>query len=380
MNIKHNPPLPVQFLRSGFTLQDLEDQFDVAHRRHNQLPNLVTLKYDIKANFRHEIVRQCRGIILDESNNWNVVAYPFDKFFNHDEPLAAKIDWPSARVLEKLDGSLMIMYYYGGVWRAATSGMPDAAGQPSPIHNKTFAELFWETFAAKGYRLPDNYCTNITYMFEFTSPYNHIVVPHQECNLRLIGVRQRDTGVEYRSTTQNYEMVNEYGLRSLPSTLASLAMMDPLYQEGYVVVDRHFNRVKIKHPGYVVLHQMRSSMSIRNAVRIIQAGKPDDIPKLVATFPQWSAMFTVLQYRLNKVCEDIQANWDLLQHLDERKDFALAACATKHSAILFMMLDKKVTTPREGLKQLNVDHVMELMEVDKMKLPGAFAMPQEEIA
>lgn len=65
----------------------------------------VLLKYSqIKSDFSQPIVQECRGIILDSNNG--IVCWPFDKFFNYGECYAAKIDWSSAKVQEKIDGCL----------------------------------------------------------------------------------------------------------------------------------------------------------------------------------------------------------------------------------------------------------------------------------
>lgn len=48
-------------------------------------------------------VQECRGLIL-ENDTWNVLSMAFEKFFNSEEGNAAKIDWNTAHVLEKLDG------------------------------------------------------------------------------------------------------------------------------------------------------------------------------------------------------------------------------------------------------------------------------------
>ena len=51
-------------------------------------------------------VQECRGLIL-ENGTWNVLSMAFEKFFNSEEANAAKIDWNTAHVLEKLDGTLV---------------------------------------------------------------------------------------------------------------------------------------------------------------------------------------------------------------------------------------------------------------------------------
>lgn len=64
----------------------------------------VLLKYNqIESDFANEEVRDCRGLIL-EMGSWKVLSLGFFKFFNAAEGHAAKIDWSTAHVLEKLDG------------------------------------------------------------------------------------------------------------------------------------------------------------------------------------------------------------------------------------------------------------------------------------
>ena len=62
--------------------------------------DLVLLKYNqIAADWTKTALYDCRGIILDKSNNWEIVAYPYTKFFNLGEGYASKIDWNTAKVL-----------------------------------------------------------------------------------------------------------------------------------------------------------------------------------------------------------------------------------------------------------------------------------------
>src|SRR5688572_22229350 len=102
----------------------------------------------------HEpVVQECRGLIVDEAEAWRVVCRAYDKFFNVGEPNAAAIDWATARVYDKLDGSLMTLYGYRGKWHVASSGLPDAAGV---AHDSgvTFADLFRRMWSQLGYRWP----------------------------------------------------------------------------------------------------------------------------------------------------------------------------------------------------------------------------------
>src|SRR5689334_13224443 len=102
----------VRFLRLH-GLPELCERYKITARRHGYYPGLVQLKYSqIESPMGERIVQECRGLILDEGHDWKVIAFPYTKFFNHGEGHAAPIDWGTAKVYEKLDGSLMTLYSY----------------------------------------------------------------------------------------------------------------------------------------------------------------------------------------------------------------------------------------------------------------------------
>ena len=114
-----------EFLRTGGTLDALAAQHAIKAVRHPAFPSLVLLKYNqIASDMSVPLVQECRGIILDEADGWRVVSRAYGKFFNYGEPGAAEIDWATARVQEKVDGSLCTVYEYAGNWHVATTGSP----------------------------------------------------------------------------------------------------------------------------------------------------------------------------------------------------------------------------------------------------------------
>ena len=153
-------------------------------------------------------VCECRGLVLDEADDFAVLAFPFAKFFNlcerHAASTRAALDWPTARVYEKIDGSLLTLYFRrrhaagggggggGGRWLVASSKLPTAAGLlPGAEAGRSFAAEFWAAFAEAGMCLPS--CTGCCYMFELTTPSHTIVVPHRRRRLRCLGARDLRT-------------------------------------------------------------------------------------------------------------------------------------------------------------------------------------------
>ena len=84
------------------SLEEVVTKYDLVLTREN---NLVCLNYNMIASEKDvEEVKECRGLILDEANDYSVVAYPFRRFFNHGEGCVDCVDFSTASIQEKLDG------------------------------------------------------------------------------------------------------------------------------------------------------------------------------------------------------------------------------------------------------------------------------------
>jgi len=343
------------FLRSGGSLADLASRFAIKASRSQVNPSLVLLKYNqIDSPMAEPIVQECRGLILDEADNWRVVSQSFCKFFNAEEGHAAKIDWSTATVQEKLDGSLCVLYHYADRWQVQTSGHPDAAGQVGG-ESFTFAELFWQTFKDHGWILPTD--KDLCVSFELMSKWNRIVVMHAEPKLRMIGIRNRVTGRELplSALAHMYEPVRAFPLQSLSDVVATFRVMEPLKQEGYVIVDANFQRIKVKHPGYVAIHHLKDGCSRRRLVEIVQAG---EVGEFLSYFPEWEKEFTQIQDGIHTLAIALETEYERIKDAPTQKDFALDAVKTKCSAALFMLRAGKVATIREYINKMRPDHLL----------------------
>lgn len=350
------------FLRTGGTIQELADKYAIKTSRHAKYANLVLFKYNqIESPFSEAIVRECRGIILDELNNWEIVSRPFDKFFNHGEGHAAPIDWSTAKVQEKVDGSLATLYHYDGRWHIATSGTPDAGGLVNDF-GFSFAELFWKTFdaVASTHELDSDLC----YIFELTSQYNKVVVRHSKPGLTLLGARNVKTQQELSAQEAsgfflNVPVVKSYSLSSFDEIVATFPSIDPMSQEGYVVVDAAFNRVKVKSPAYVALHHMKDSLGSQKALVIVALN--GEIDEVVAHFPEYAENLQMAKLKIDSLVSELEAAYEKIKDIPVQKDFALEATKTKCSSALFSMRSGKATDFRSYLRDMNIQSVLTLL-------------------
>jgi hypothetical protein len=351
------------FFRDGGTYEDLRDQYAIGMRRHGAYPNLALLKYNqIESPFAKQIVCECRGIVLDESRNWEVVSRGFDKFFNHGEGHAAPIDWSTASVQEKVDGSLCVLYHYADAWHVATTGTPDACGDVNGF-GITFAEYFWQTARDAGLTLPDEAWSNYCFMLELAGPINRIVVRHEKPTLTVLGGRNRVTGIECRAhdaaAILSIKPVLNFPLQSVDDIVSSFDNMSPLSQEGYVVVDSAFRRIKVKHPGYVALHHAKDGMSKKTIVEIVRSGESSEV---LTAFPELAPMVDDVRASFGAVVREIESDYARLRDIPEQKAFAAETLKTSCSGALFALRAKKTTSVRQWLRDARIDTVVDLLE------------------
>ena len=343
------------------------DQFAIKTTRHKKYPNLVLFKYSqVDSPMKEPIVQECRGIILDENDNWKIVSRGFNKFFNHGEHLAAPIDWESAVVQEKEDGSFCCLYYYNNEWQVQTSGTPDASGQVGDTEF-TFAELFWKVFEEKEYKLPTEDLIGCCFVFELMTKHNKVIVRHEENDLKLIGARslnlEQETPIWDEIVANvwellNWEIVKSYPLKSIKEMEDSFPAMDPFKQEGYVVVDKDFNRVKVKNPKYVAIHHLKEGNSLARLVALVQNG---EYGEFVSYFPEWFDDIQNIEAELIGLINDLSWKYEEIKHIESQKEFALEAVKTKCSSALFCVRSGRNPSIKDYINKMAPDKVIDML-------------------
>ena len=153
------------------------------------------LKYNmINSDMSLEIVRDCRGLIIDKLT-LDPVALSFRKFSNVQEPIHDDIDWNSAEVQEKIDGSKLLLFWnnYNSEWQLATSGMLDAYQANVNDLGTTFGSLFDKAVDGLIENLYTHLNKNYCYTFELVSPESRIVIQYNKTDIYFIGVRNMET-------------------------------------------------------------------------------------------------------------------------------------------------------------------------------------------
>ena len=294
--------------------------------------DFILLKYNqIKSDMTLEIVRECRGIILDEKNDFTPVCVPFFKFGNYGESYVPILYWKTARIQEKLDGSLIKLWSYNNKWHISSNGEIDArnAHLHSALLKRNISvslyDLFIEAWEKTGVKI-EKLDQNCTYMFELTSPHNRVVVKHKDTKIHHIGTRNIHTLYECDMDI-GVSRPTEYKFDTLESCIENARLLS-YDHEGYVVVDKFFNRTKVKSPLYVNLSHISQGVTTHgNIVEIIQKNEQDEFVD-----------------NQSRIFEEIK-----IQTFATRKDLASVVTKTDCPGCIFALLDGKVSTAHEWL-------------------------------
>lgn len=280
-----------------------------------------------------EITLQCRGLVtMDETGE--VVARPFKKFFNMEEGKHTPTE--KYDVYMKMDGSLIIAFYFQGGWIFASRGSftSDQARSASKLFHREYGSELMNV--------------DTTYLLEYTSPWNRIVVDYGDSEqLTLLGGIRTEEEVEapwwhlgavaYLNgipLVQKFDTIEDY-------TELKQKIYDD--EEGYVVRFSNGDRMKIKGEEYIRLHKIMTEISTKSVWECLSQG--DDIYKLLEDVPdeffdKIDEYVEELKSEYLKIEAKAKARYNQYKHLD-RKEYAENVKWNKYSSVLFSMYNGK---------------------------------------
>ena len=337
--------------------------------------DLAIFNYAHTCDFASPLVQEARGIIIN-IKTLEVVCWPFRKFGNYGESYADEIDWESARVLEKVDGSIVKLWYdeAGERWQFSTNATirAEKASVDSAPYPLTFGDVI-----AKAKNLGDIHFDRLdktkTYIFELVSPLTKIVIDYGETSLYHIGTRSNITGEEFQDDI-GIKKPKSYQLTDLNSCISAVMEMnrasEDIEEEGFVVVDKFFRRIKIKSPDYLVRNKIlqTSVISKQECVEMLLTNSPrikiltEARPNLVPYFKYYDYKLSELKCSANKIAALAKGLYK--EYDGDRAAVAKIILRHKLSAIGFMALDREGTGeklllsyPLEKLLKLIEDYI-----------------------
>lgn len=220
----------------------------------------------------------CRGLVVDDETG-RIVAWPFPKFFNTSEhdlgyDYAPPLPDEPFEIFDKEDGSLGIVFHYGGRWHVASKG--------SFISEQArWAQRWLDDAIDVGPLLLQ---PGLTYLAEIVYPENRIVVNNGgERTLILLAVYGPDgTELPLADCARHWWAFGAPIARSwnaLPlAELARLAQANEKLDgstatgsdaEGWVIRYASGQRAKVKFAEYMRLHKVLTGVNARDIWRAL---------------------------------------------------------------------------------------------------------------
>jgi hypothetical protein len=179
------------------------------------------------------ISKESRGIILYKNEDkWEIACRPFDNFITENGD-HRDFDWASARIFEKIDGSLVKLWYHNDKWHVSSN---------AAIKN-TKKDFVWVT--EELLKIADHFEKDRTHMFE--------LLYRNRPSIIYLASRNNETGEMYYDKLDfkkfgiwsRWEYFN-VGNMDYQSVREFVDEMGP-HREGVVCVDKHGNQLKIKN-------------------------------------------------------------------------------------------------------------------------------------
>lgn len=295
-----------------------------------------------------------RGLILD-SENKKVIATPFPKFFNVGEVSGLDNDYDAIPhepfdIWEKMDGSLIIIFWYKDSWRTATKFSFMSA-------QSLWAKDFLQEKCRREYLIKTH-----TYMCEAVYPQNRIVINYPKSDLYMLGAYRSD-GTEYHnlelmrvSSNVGMPMPKRYPSQNVKA-LQELAKSLPADHEGFVLRYISGKRFKIKGDEYKRLHALISKIT---PLAVWNAMKDDeDMVELKKQLPEefWGDFDSITRILTAQLLVKIQQIDKFHRVTDEMTDKGLGLWLSKgysqfNQLIVMPVMQKLIWQYRKNKKEL----------------------------
>lgn len=310
----------------------------VSEQAHPHDPAVRIFNYTQACQFSKkwdEVTKGCRGLIVNVETG-EILARPFQKFFNYQEHLANS--WPIPQgekpiITEKLDGSLGILYFLNDKPYIATRG------------SFTSDQALWATEWWRknvGWLPPEG----VTHLFEIIYPENRIVVNYDFSGLVHIASIDKQTGKQVLGDFCWPSPVRE--ARSIDADdVTKLLEMDIPNEEGFVIYYPESDvRLKVKFPEYVRLHRIVTGVSEIAIWEMLRDEK--DFSELLEKVPdEFHAWFEQVVARLKAEYQgiydsELKVAEGAREVASDRKGQAGYIMAnSKHPGVAFSILDGK---------------------------------------
>jgi hypothetical protein len=230
-------------------------------------------------------------------------------------------------------------------------------------------QTFYDLFAEGSKTLDFNRLEkHKTYSIELVSPYNRVIIPYSEIKLYHTGTRNNIT-LEECNDDIGIEKPKEYSFNSLNDVI-EMAKTLPFSEEGYVVVDGNWNRIKVKSPAYLAVHHLHNNGNL-NKKRVLELIRTNEHHEYLSYFQEHKEFFDkiekVYQIYLEKIKKDVE---DVSSQIFlTRKDYALYVKKLTNPDLLFSMLSGKITKDdwMKYILEMKIENLVDYLKLNSIE-------------
>lgn len=340
----------------NFLAQLIKDGY-ISRNFHNDYP-LAILNYSKLAQFDEKLVwnnemNLSRGLIYN-TDTMEVVAVPFRKFWNisdsrHPETMPENLPNEIPLFLEKLDGSLGILFEWDNLNHVATRG--------SFHSDQAVWATNWLRTTHPNLQLPKEG----TILAEILYKQNKIVIDYDFEGLVVIGAINKATTKEMnRDDLKVYCRVMELNIvQEYKKSLNTCLSEDEKNREGYVLTYPSTGiKVKVKFETYCQLHKILTNLNAHSIWELLRDEKSQTISdwlkdeNMPDTFKKWvKTVWFSLIGKFENILTEANHRYvsrpmtdPFMPYKESRKIMAQYFTLEenrKYSGLLFGMLDKK---------------------------------------
>jgi T4 RnlA family RNA ligase len=302
------------------------------------------------------------------SSVWNyqgeLISAGFPKFTNFGEnpehfPVPQSLK--NCTVVEKLDGSLLIVSKYKGQLILRTRGTVDAFTMDNGHELEIFKEKFLNSI---NHATPDTW--NVSILFEWVSPQNKIVINYgAEPDWYVVGIVRHDdyslfeqSELDMWAKNKNFKRPATYTFSDVNDLLENVEQWKG--KEGVVIYSQDGQMLhKVKGAWYLALHNMKSELS--STEKVMDVWLEQKMPDYNSFYNYISTTFDFelaeqIRGTISNLCDgrkEVDKIIDHMRgfinskvrHLTSRKEQALTILnsygETNRSGYLFKILDNK---------------------------------------
>lgn len=136
-------------------------------------------------------------------------------------------------------------------------------------------------------------------------------------------------------------------------------------QEGFVIRDRNFNRIKLKSPEYLIAFHMNNN-GVLTTKRIIEMIKNEQLDDFLAYCPEYKERVDKIITSITKLALSLDVDWEFVSIFAccERREFAEYIKESTNKDFLFRKYDNKDLVAIDYIMSKSANKIKEMIKVE----------------